>query len=54
MLNHIEKSLYAGMKAGQDREGPPPSLPEMPIIPGGRYTDPAFLALEAQSLWKKS
>jgi phenylpropionate dioxygenase-like ring-hydroxylating dioxygenase large terminal subunit len=54
MRNDIEKSLYAGMKAEQDREGPPPGFPEMPIIPGGRYTDPAFLALEDQYLWKKS
>ncbi len=54
MRNDIEKSLYAGMKAEQDREGPPPGFPEMPIIPGGRYTDPAFLALEEQYLWKKS
>jgi phenylpropionate dioxygenase-like ring-hydroxylating dioxygenase large terminal subunit len=54
MRNDIEKSLYAGMKAEQDREGPPPGFPEMPIIPGGRYTDPAFLALEDKFLWKKS
>jgi phenylpropionate dioxygenase-like ring-hydroxylating dioxygenase large terminal subunit len=54
MRNDIEKSLYAGMKAEQDREGPPPGFPELPIIPGGRYTDPAFLALEAKYLWKKS
>jgi len=54
MRTDIEKSLYAGMKAEQGREGPPPGFPEMPIIPGGRYTDPAFLALEERYLWKKS
>ncbi|MFO1406365.1 MAG: aromatic ring-hydroxylating dioxygenase subunit alpha [Steroidobacteraceae bacterium] len=50
----IEQSLYAGMKSEQDREGPPPGFPELPVIPGGRYTDPAFLALEERHLWKKS
>jgi phenylpropionate dioxygenase-like ring-hydroxylating dioxygenase large terminal subunit len=54
MRTDIEKSLYAGMKAEQGREGPPPGFPEMPIIPGGRYTDTAFLALEDKYLWKKS
>ena len=49
-----EQSLYAGMKSEQDREGPPPGFPELPVIPGGRYTDPAFLALEERYLWKKS
>ena len=50
----IEQGLYAGMKSEQDREGPPPGFPELPVIPGGRYTDPAFLALEERYLWKKS
>ena len=50
----VEKSLYAGMKSEQDREGPPPGFPELPVIPGGRYTDPAFLALEERHLWKRS
>lgn len=50
----VEQGLYAGMKSEQDREGPPPGFPELPVIPGGRYTDPAFLALEERYLWKKS
>ena len=49
-----EQSLYTGMKSEQDRDGPPPGFPELPVIPGGRYTDPAFLALEERYLWKKS
>ena len=49
-----EQSLYTGMKSEQDRDGPPPGFPELPVIPGGRYTDPAFLALEERHLWKKS
>ncbi|MDH5228083.1 MAG: Rieske (2Fe-2S) protein, partial [Gammaproteobacteria bacterium] len=54
MRTEVEQSLYAGMKHEQDREGPPPGFPELPLIPGGRYTDPAFLALEEQYLWKRS
>jgi phenylpropionate dioxygenase-like ring-hydroxylating dioxygenase large terminal subunit len=50
----IERSLYDGMKHEQDREGPPLGFPELPLIPGGRYTDPAFLELELQYLWKRS
>lgn len=50
----VEQSLYAGMKSEQEREGPPPGFPELPMIPGGRYTDPAFLALEERYLWKRS
>ena len=54
MRIETERSLYAGMKHEQDREGPPPGFPELPLVPGGRYTDPAFLALEEQFLWKRS
>jgi phenylpropionate dioxygenase-like ring-hydroxylating dioxygenase large terminal subunit len=54
MRANVEKSLFAGMKAEQEREGPPPGFPELPVIPGGRYTDPEFLALEERHLWKKS
>lgn len=50
----IERSLYDGMKHEQDREGPPAGFPELPVVPGGRYTDPAFLELEQQHLWKRS
>lgn len=37
-----------------EREGPPDGFPALPPIPTGRYTDPAFHALEKQHLWKKS
>jgi phenylpropionate dioxygenase-like ring-hydroxylating dioxygenase large terminal subunit len=36
------------------REGPPEHFPALPPIPTGRYTDPAFYALEKEHLWKKS
>ncbi|RME63793.1 MAG: aromatic ring-hydroxylating dioxygenase subunit alpha [Alphaproteobacteria bacterium] len=43
-----------GMAAEEARDGPPPGFPQLPTIPGGRYTDPEFLALEDKYLWKRS
>ena len=54
MRAEIEHSLYDGMKHEQSREAPPAGFPELPLIPGGRYTDPAFLELEQRYLWKRS
>lgn len=36
------------------REGPPDGFPELPDVPGGRYTDPRFFELEKQHIWRKS
>ena len=36
----------ARMAWERDRNGPPVGFPALPSIPGGRYVDPAFLALE--------
>jgi phenylpropionate dioxygenase-like ring-hydroxylating dioxygenase large terminal subunit len=36
------------------RTGPPDGFPAFPVLPLGRYTDPAFFALEQEHLWKKS
>ena len=36
------------------RKAPPAEFPKMPDIPGGRYTDPRFHALEKEHLWRKS
>jgi phenylpropionate dioxygenase-like ring-hydroxylating dioxygenase large terminal subunit len=49
-----ERNLFAGMQAEQDRAAPPEGFPALPVIPGGRYTDPAFLALEQEYLWRRS
>ena len=38
----------------RERQAPPGDFPQFPEIPGGRYTDPEFLALEWEFLWKKS
>ena len=42
------------MRFETERTAPPDGFPKLPLIPGGRYTDPAFLALEQQHLWRKS
>jgi phenylpropionate dioxygenase-like ring-hydroxylating dioxygenase large terminal subunit len=36
------------------RRKPPDDFPALPPIPAGRYTDPVFLELEKESLWKRS
>ncbi len=43
-----------GMKYEAERAAPPEDFPRLPDIPGGRYVDPAFLALERQYLWQRS
>jgi phenylpropionate dioxygenase-like ring-hydroxylating dioxygenase large terminal subunit len=43
-----------GMKYEAERTGPPAEFPQLPDIPSGRYTDPRFLALEREQLWRKS
>ncbi len=49
-LERIEK----GMAYESGRQTPPPGFPKLPKIPGGRYVDPAFLALEQEHLWRKA
>jgi phenylpropionate dioxygenase-like ring-hydroxylating dioxygenase large terminal subunit len=36
------------------RTAPPEGFPPLPDLPLGRYTDPAFYALEQEYLWKRS
>lgn len=43
-----------GMKYEAERTAPPPGFPQLPDIPAGRYTDPEFLKLEADHLWRRS
>ncbi|HEX7373597.1 MAG TPA: aromatic ring-hydroxylating dioxygenase subunit alpha [Steroidobacteraceae bacterium] len=43
-----------GMEYEAGRTGPPEGFPKFPSIPGGRYTDPAFLEAERQALWKRT
>ena len=46
--------IRAQMDYERQREAPPEGFPALPPIPTGRYTDPAFYALESQRLWKKA
>lgn len=48
------ESVYSRLDSERSRKGPPENFPSLPPIPGGRYTDPEFLALEREYLWKKS
>ena len=48
-------ALYAERTAYERaRTGPPDDFPKLPGIPLGRYTDPAFYALEREHLWRKA
>ena len=48
------KTLRALMEYEASRRAPPETFPNLPDLPGGRYTDPAFMALEKDHLWRKS
>jgi phenylpropionate dioxygenase-like ring-hydroxylating dioxygenase large terminal subunit len=36
------------------RTQPPEGFPYLPDLPGGRYTDPRFMSLEKEHIWRKS
>jgi phenylpropionate dioxygenase-like ring-hydroxylating dioxygenase large terminal subunit len=42
------------MEYEANRKTPPRGFPELPDLPGGRYTDERFFALEREHLWRKS
>ena len=48
------EKIREGMAYEAQRKAPPEGFPQLPDIPGGRYTDPEFLKLEDEGLWKKS
>lgn len=48
------ESIKDGMRYEFERTEVPAGFPALPRIPGGRYTDPEFLALEDAYLWKRS
>jgi phenylpropionate dioxygenase-like ring-hydroxylating dioxygenase large terminal subunit len=48
------RRIRAQMDYEWQREEPPEAFPPLPPIPTGRYTDPAFYALEREHLWKRS
>jgi phenylpropionate dioxygenase-like ring-hydroxylating dioxygenase large terminal subunit len=47
-------TLRALMEYEAGRRAPPAEFPKLPDLPGGRYTDPCFMALEKAHLWRKS
>ena len=46
--------IIDGMAYEAARDAPPPDFPRLPDIPGGRYVDPVFQALERQHLWQSA
>src|SRR5215471_16844076 len=47
-------TLRALMEYEAARTEPPRGFPVLPDLPGGRYTDPRFFALELQHVFRKS
>jgi len=47
-------TLRALMDYEAGRTAPPVGFPDLPDIPGGRYTDERFFELEKQHIWRKS
>ncbi|MFN7176442.1 MAG: aromatic ring-hydroxylating oxygenase subunit alpha [Thermaurantiacus sp.] len=45
--------VKAGMAYEAARTAPPEGFPRLPDVPAGRYVDPAFLALEAEHMWRR-
>ena len=43
-----------GMRYESERTAPPEGFPSLPDLPAGRYTDPEFLKLETNYLWRRS
>lgn len=46
--------LRDGMRYEFERTAAPADFPTLPLVPAGRYTDPEFLALEMEHMWKKA
>jgi len=46
--------IYALMEFEAGRTEPPRDFPDLPDLPGGRYTDQRFFDLEQEHIWKRS
>ncbi len=46
--------LRQQMEFERERTAPPPGFPKLPPVPGIRYTDKAFLALEKSRMWQRA
>ena len=47
-------NLRSLMEYEASRTAPPDGFPELPDLPGGRYTDPRFYELEIEHLWRRA
>ena len=54
MDSSVIEKLLAGIEYESTRKDPPDGFPQLPDIPGGRYSDPEFQRLERDYLWKKA
>ena len=54
MESKVVEKLLDGIENESTRKGPPDGFPQLPDIPGGRYSDPEFQRLEREYLWKKA
>lgn len=46
--------IKQAMEYERVRKGPPDGFPKLADIPGARYVDPQFLALERERMWKRA
>lgn len=46
--------VHETMDYERGRKAPPEGFPKLPDIPGVRYVDPEFLALERERMWKRA
>lgn len=46
--------VHERMEYERSRKAPPPDFPALPDIPGSRYVDKLFLALERERMWKRA
>ena len=46
------RRINQALEFERSRTGPPEGFPSLPVIPGGRYTDPEFLELERRYFWQ--
>lgn len=46
--------IKQAMDYERSRKAPPEGFPSLPDIPGARYTDPEFLGLERERMWRRA
>ena len=46
--------IKKAMDYERGRKAPPEAFPSLPDIPGSRYTDPEFLGLERERMWRRA